>query len=122
MTTPVVLSFVLFLQLPSLHDARLISLLGALMSAAYCAIAVVMCATVRPGLNVNYNPAAVPRTPLERAMGIFNALTTVLFAYGGHNVALEIQATIPVGGKHAASSVPAMMRGVNVTFIVTGAR
>jgi hypothetical protein len=35
-------------------------------------------------------------------------------------VALEIQATIPVGGKHAATSVPAMMRGVNVTFVVTG--
>jgi hypothetical protein len=52
-------------------------------------------------------------------MGIFNALTTILFAYGGHNVALEIQATIPVSGQQP-STVPAMMRGVNVTFIVTG--
>jgi len=111
---------VLLSMLPSMHDVRLISLLGALMSAAYCTIAIVMSATVRPGPDVNYNPAAVQRTPIERYMGIFNALTTVFFAYGGHNVALEIQATIPVGGKHPASSVPAMMRGVNITFIVTG--
>lgn len=107
------------MQLPSLHDARLISLLGALMSASYCLIAIVMSATVRPGPDVNYSPAAVQRTPLERVMGVFNAMTTVLFAYGGHNVALEIQATIPVGGKHPDSSVPAMMRGVTWTFVVT---
>jgi amino acid permease len=52
-------------------------------------------------------------------MGIFNALTSILFAYGGHNVALEIQATLPVDQKHP-STVPPMMKGVNVTFIVTG--
>jgi hypothetical protein len=109
------------LQLPSFDHIRFVSLLGALMSAAYCIIAVVMSATVKPGPEVNYSPAAVARSPVERVMGIFNALTTVLFAYGGHNVALEIQATIPVGGKHPLSTVPAMMRGVNVTFVVTGA-
>jgi len=111
---------VLLSMLPSLHDARLISLLGALMSASYCLIAIVMSATVRPGPDINYSPAAVQRTPLERVMGVFNAMTTVLFAYGGHNVALEIQATIPVGGKHPDSSVPAMMRGVLWTFVATG--
>jgi hypothetical protein len=109
-------------QLPSLHDARLVSLLGALMSAAYCIIAIVMSATVQRSAAVNYSPAAVQRSPIERVMGVFNAMTTVFFAYGGHNVALEIQATIPIGGKHPLSTVPAMMRGVNVTFIITGAR
>jgi hypothetical protein len=98
----------------------MISLLGAIMSAAYCLIATVASATVKPAPDVNYSPANIVETPVERAMGVFNALTTVLFAYGGHNVALEIQATIPVGGKHASTSVPAMMRGVNVTFVVTG--
>lgn len=108
--------------MPSLHDARLSSLLGALMSAAYCIIAVAMSATIKPGPEVNYNPAAVPRSTISNVMGIFNAMTTIFFAYGGHNVALEIQATIPVGGKHSLSTVPRMMRGVNVTFIVTGAQ
>lgn len=102
-----------------MHDVRLISLLGALMSAAYCIIAVVMSATVRPGPDVNYNPAVVARSPVARVMGVFNALTTVFFAYGGHNVALEIQATIAITDSQP-STVPPMMRGVNWTFVVTG--
>jgi hypothetical protein len=95
------------------------------MSAAYCTIAIVMSGTVRPGPNVNYQPAAVARSPIERIMGVFNAMTTVFFAYGGHNVALEIQATIPSKSKTPnmySSTVPAMMRGVNVTFVITGKR
>lgn len=93
------------------------------MSAAYCAIAIVMSATVRPGPHVNYNPAMVPQSQFERTMGVFNAMTTVFFAYGGHNVALEIQATIPSDSQTPnmhTSTVPAMMRGVNVTFLITG--
>lgn len=70
------------MQLPSLHDARLVSLLGALMSAAYSLIALVMSATVRPGPEINYDPGAVKRSTLERVMGVFNALTTIFFAYG----------------------------------------
>jgi hypothetical protein len=38
--------------MPSLHDARLCSLLGALMSVAYCTIAVAMSATVHPSSEV----------------------------------------------------------------------
>lgn len=107
------------LQLPSLHDARLSSLLGAIMSAAYCIIAVAMSATVHPGKEVNYNPAAVNRSSLDRIMGIFNSMTLIFFAYGGHNVALEIQATIGITQKNP-STVRPMMRGVNWTFLITG--
>lgn len=79
-------------MMPSLHEARLCSLLGALMSVAYCTIAVVMSATVNPAShNVSYDPATVERSTTARVMGIFNAMTTVFFAYGGHNVALELQ-------------------------------
>jgi hypothetical protein len=39
---------------------------------------------------------------------------------GGHNIALEIQATIPVGADSNQSSVPIMMRGVHWTFVATG--
>eukprot|EP00879_Flechtneria_rotunda_P025399 GHRR01026990.1.p1 GENE.GHRR01026990.1~~GHRR01026990.1.p1 ORF type:complete len:290 (-),score=71.50 GHRR01026990.1:290-1159(-) len=109
------------LQLPSFNDLSLVSLLGAVMSLAYCIIAVVMSAISHGSAQaIVYDPAAVPRAPIERVMGIFNALTTILFAYGGHNVALEMQATIPMGGRHPMSTVPAMMKGVNITFLLTG--
>jgi hypothetical protein len=70
-------------------------------------------------LQVNYNPAAVDRSNTARLMGIFNAMTTVFFAYGGHNVALEIQATIAIDDK-TPTTVRPMMKGVNWTFFVTG--
>eukprot|EP00878_Enallax_costatus_P009298 GHUV01009718.1.p1 GENE.GHUV01009718.1~~GHUV01009718.1.p1 ORF type:complete len:332 (+),score=46.62 GHUV01009718.1:660-1655(+) len=107
-------------MLPSFDDLRMVSLLGALMSLAYCTIAVAMSATVNPGTSVNYSPALVHKAPVKRVMDVFNALTTVFFAYGGHNVALEIQATIPCGGTHPSSTVSTMMKGVNVTFLLTG--
>lgn len=107
------------LQLPSLHDARLSSLLGALMSAAYCIIAIAMSASVKHTTPVNYNPAAIPRSTIKNVMGIFNAMTTIFFAYGGHNVALEIQATIGINERNP-STVKPMMRGVNWTFLITG--
>jgi hypothetical protein len=37
---------------------------------------------------------------------------------GGHNVALEIQATLPINAQHK-STVPRMEKGVHVTFVVT---
>jgi hypothetical protein len=89
------------------------------MSAAYCIIAVAMSATVKPGPEVQYNPASVQRSQIARIMGVFNAMTTIFFAYGGHNVALEIQATIGITQKNP-STVRPMMRGVNWTFLVTG--
>ena len=46
-------------------------------------------------------------------------MLAALHCVGGHNVALEIQATLPIDQQHP-SSVPAMMKGVNVTFIATG--
>lgn len=98
------------------------SLLGALMSATYCVIATVMSATVKRGPHVNYNPAAMPLSRVDRVMGVMNALTTVFFAYGGHNVALETQATIPSHPKGSpvfVSTIPTMLRGVNVTFCIT---
>jgi hypothetical protein len=69
-------------QLPSFDDIRWVSLLGSLMSMAYCIIAFAMSASVKPEPSVNYVPAAVPRSTLDRVMGIFNALTSILFAYG----------------------------------------
>jgi hypothetical protein len=43
----------------------------------------VMSARIHPAKGtVNYDPGMVERSGIQRTMGIFNALTTVLFAYG----------------------------------------
>ena len=42
--------------------------------------------------DVQYNLDGVSR--LEGIMGCFNALGTIAFAYGGHNVVLEIQVSL----------------------------
>ncbi len=69
-------------QLPSFDDLWFVSLLGALMSVTYSTIAVVMSATVHRSPDINYNPSAVQQPILHKVMGIFNALTTIFFAYG----------------------------------------
>jgi hypothetical protein len=54
-----------------------------MMSVAYCTIAVAMSGTVQPPAgSVNYNTMNIERSSFERTMGIFNALTSILFAYG----------------------------------------
>ena len=69
----------------------------------------------RPGPDISYTPGHGLST-MEHTFGVFNAITTMLFAYGGHNIALEVQATLP----SPPSTVGPMMRGVNAAFILTG--
>ena len=93
----------------------LVSLLGALMSLCYCGIATVVSGLHKPTPEVSYQ-AGLGETPVDFTFGVFNAITTMLFAYGGHNIALEIQATLPA----PPSTVRRMMRGVNAAFVITG--
>ena len=103
------------LQLPSFNELGLVSLMGAIMSLCYCGIATVVSGLHKPGPEVNYQPGVdTPR--MVHTFGVFNAITTMLFAYGGHNIALEIQATLPA----PPSTVRRMMRGVNAAFVLTG--
>lgn len=99
--------YVICPQLPSFNELSMVSLLGALMSVAYCTIAVAMAGTVKPAPGtVNYDPANVERTPLDRTMGIFNALTSILFAYGELYVADVQSAVAYVCSASTAGAVP----------------
>ena len=55
-------------------------------------------------------------TPATTVLGVFNSLGVIGFAYAGHNVALEIQATIPSSPKRP-SKIP-MWRGVVLAYFV----
>jgi amino acid permease len=111
------LPFTHLLQLPSFNDLSIVSLVGALMSVCYCSIATILAAMHRPGPETptNYTPGH-GLSATEHTFGVFNAITTMLFAYGGHNIALEVQATLP----SPPSTVGPMMKGVNAAFVLTG--
>jgi amino acid permease len=91
-----------------------VSLAAAVMSLSYSTIA--WAASVDKGVidNVDYGYKAT--TTPGKVFGFFNALGDVAFAYAGHNVVLEIQATIP-STPEKPSKGP-MWRGVIVAYIV----
>ncbi len=75
-----------------------------------------------PGTNTYVHPDY--HLPYHHNVGgyifeVFNALGTVAFAYAGHNVVLEIQATIP-STPERPSKIP-MWRGVILAYIVVAA-
>jgi len=76
-------------QVPNFHKLSAISLLAAVMSISYSTIAIGVSAHAGRQPGAEYNPDGF--TKAEGIFGIFNALGTIAFAYGGHNVVLEIQ-------------------------------
>ena len=75
--------------MPNFHKLSAISLLAAVMSISYSTIAIGVSAHAGRQPAAEYNLDGF--TKAEGIFGIFNALGTIAFAYGGHNVVLEIQ-------------------------------
>ncbi|GMY11126.1 lysine histidine transporter-like 8 [Fagus crenata] len=109
---------VLLSQLPNLNSIAGLSLVGAITAVGYStSIWVVSVAEGRlPG--VSYNPVR-GTTQIVRAFDVLNALGIIAFAFRGHNLILEIQATMPSDEKHP-SRVP-MWEGVKVSYTVISA-
>lgn len=80
-------------QLPDFNSVFVISLAAAAMSLCYSTIAWVGCLAKGQVDNVSY--AYKETSALDSMFRVFNALGEITFAYAGHAVALEIQATIP---------------------------
>ena len=118
--SPLAAAQVLLSQLPEYTHLGWVSAFGALMSIGYCAIATGLAAAYRVqggGPAASYVSSTLTEpSPVKRVINLFAAMSTVLFAYGGHNIALEIQATLP-----RPPTVKRMMRGVNIAFVITGA-
>ena len=73
-------------------------------------------ASVHKGILENVDYSNRSSTTAGAVFGFFNALGDVAFAYAGHNVVLEIQATIP-STPEKPSKGP-MWRGVLVAYIL----
>lgn len=85
---PVLLSHRVLMQLPNFNALFLVSLLAACMSVSYSTIGWVSAVAEGKAEAVSY---AILGTSTSKIMGIFNGLGTMVFAYGGHSVVLEIQ-------------------------------
>jgi amino acid permease len=108
-------------QLPNFNSIAGVSLAAAIMSLSYSTIAWAIPAAYghsHPPLKAGqYADYHLPdKSMAGLVFGAFNSLGTVAFAYAGHNVVLEIQATIP-STKERPSKVP-MWRGVVLAYIV----
>ncbi|MCO5548320.1 hypothetical protein L7F22_001777 [Adiantum nelumboides] len=100
-------------QLPNFNSIAGVSLAAAVMSLSYSTIA--WTASAAKGSD-DASYAYRSSTTANEVFGIFNALGQIAFAYAGHNVVLEIQATIPSSPEKPSKI--AMWRGVVVAYAV----
>lgn len=101
-------------HLPNFNAITGVSLAAAVMSLSYSTIA--WGASVHKGVLTDVSYSYPSHSSAGKVFDFFNALGDVAFAYAGHNVVLEIQATIP-STPEKPSKGP-MWRGVIVAYIV----
>eukprot|EP00243_Klebsormidium_subtile_P008750 TRINITY_DN4211_c0_g1_i1.p1 TRINITY_DN4211_c0_g1~~TRINITY_DN4211_c0_g1_i1.p1 ORF type:complete len:482 (+),score=113.59 TRINITY_DN4211_c0_g1_i1:374-1819(+) len=106
-------------QLPNFNALSAISFMGAVMSLSYSTIAFATSLNVGKQPGVQYNLKG--HTTADIVFNVFNALGTVCFAYGGHNVVLEIQSSMPSTKEGAPPSRIPMMRGVYFAYVIVAA-
>ncbi|KAL6010365.1 hypothetical protein ACLOJK_000796 [Asimina triloba] len=102
-------------QLPNFNSVAGVSLAAAIMSLSYSTISWVVCLTRGPIPNVSY---AYKNTSTANALfRVCNALGQISFAFAGHGIVLEIQATVPsTPGKPSKIT---MWKGAVVAYFTT---
>ncbi|EXC31371.1 hypothetical protein L484_017652 [Morus notabilis] len=101
-------------HLPNFNSISGVSLAAAVMSLSYSTIA--WGASIDKGVKDDVAYGYKSKSAAGTVFNFFSALGNVAFAYAGHNVVLEIQATIP-STPEKPSKGP-MWRGVIVAYIV----
>ncbi|KAM7479495.1 hypothetical protein LguiA_027708 [Lonicera macranthoides] len=104
---------VLLSQLPNLNSIAGVSLIGAITAVGYTTMIWVVSVDEGRVPNVSYNPLRAG-TQIARVSDLLNALGIIAFAFRGHNLILEIQATMPSSEKNP-SRVP-MWTGVKFSY------
>eukprot|EP01018_Ginkgo_biloba_P039616 Gb_35853 [translate_table: standard] len=105
----------LFFQiLPNLNSIAGLSLIGAITAITYSTMVWGLSVSKPRPPGISYDTLK-SKTDTATAFSILNALGIIAFAFRGHNLALEIQATMPSSLKHPAF-VP-MWRGAKVAYL-----
>ncbi|XP_057761163.1 lysine histidine transporter-like 5 [Arachis stenosperma] len=102
-------------QTPNFNKLKLVSMLAALMSVCYSTVAVVTSIII----GVRHHPSHYgvrSDTVAGMTFDVFTALGTIAFAFAGHSVVLEIQATLP-STEEVPSKKP-MWRGVVSAYLI----
>ena len=109
-------------QVRSFHSLSAVSMVGTVASVFYALVAFIgSLAHGRSGKGaeaaVSYKFGAAKSLESTEALvfNAANAIATIAFAYGGHNIAQEIQATLPF----PPSTKKPMMNSVHATFAFT---
>ncbi|WJX39553.1 Lysine histidine transporter 2 [Trifolium repens] len=100
-------------QCPNFNSLSVISFSAAVMSLTYSTIA--WAASIKKGITpeVNYGPRSTSTS--DNVFNFLSALGDVAFAYAGHNVVLEIQATMPSTPENPSKKP--MWKGVILAYI-----
>ncbi|XP_025822659.1 lysine histidine transporter 2-like isoform X2 [Panicum hallii] len=106
-------------QLPNFHSISSISLIAAVMSVSYSTIAFVASADHHRTNSAEVDYSLRATTTPGKVFDFLGGLGDVAFTYAGHNVVLEIQATIP-STPDKPSKKP-MWKGVVVAYIIIAA-
>ncbi|CAA2993914.1 lysine histidine transporter-like 8 [Olea europaea subsp. europaea] len=106
---------VILSQLPNLNSIAGVSLVGAVTAIGYCTMMWIVSVTEGRLDRVSYDRVK-PNSDTEWFFGVLNALGIIAFAFRGHNVTLEIQATMPSSEKKS-SRVP-MWRGIQAAYLI----
>ncbi|XP_027922280.1 lysine histidine transporter 2-like [Vigna unguiculata] len=102
--------------LPNFNSISAVSLAAAVMSITYSTIAWV--ASLKRGTVPNVDYGYKAHSTADAVFNFMTAMGDVAFAYAGHNVVLEIQATIP--STPEKPSKIAMWKGVIVAYLGVG--
>ncbi|KAG6648339.1 lysine histidine transporter-like 8 [Carya illinoinensis] len=105
-------------QLPNLNSIAGVSLIGAITAVGYCTIMWLVSVTEGRLDGVSYDPIK-ENDNMAMIFSVLNALGIMAFAFRGHNLTLEIQATMPSSEKNP-SHVP-MWEGVKVAYAIIAA-
>ncbi|XP_055802007.1 lysine histidine transporter 1-like [Solanum dulcamara] len=99
---------------PNFNSISFVSFLAAVTSLSYSTIG--WGASVHKGIGPDVEYGQRSSTQVGRVFSAFHALGEVAFAYAGHNVVLEIQATMPSTPENPCKKP--MWKGVIVAYII----
>ncbi|KAL0923478.1 hypothetical protein M5K25_007537 [Dendrobium thyrsiflorum] len=106
---------VILSQLPNLNSLAGVSLAGAITAVSYCTIIWAVSISLGRLPQTSYTPPD-GRGRINRVLDMINAIGIIAFAFRGHNLVLEIQATMPSTPKNPSRIQ--MWRGVKAAYLV----